>query len=269
MSENRISLKKMLSSGSVVFGSWAQMDSPEAVEMIGSAGFDFAVIDMEHGHFGLDSVPNMIRAADAFGISPVVRVMENSEALILKVLDMGAEGVVIPGVSTPEEARRAAIAARYAPIGARGACPTIRAAGHMPLDWGKYVKKSNTDVMLCLLVEGRQGAENFEEIVKVPGVDAVMIGPFDLSVSLGVGGQTKHPLVISKIEEMARTAGMHGVTLACNVFDFEPDDIRHEASRWIGLGARIIMLGGDKFFLMPSLRRARAAVEGLLKDTGK
>ena len=266
MISSKPTLKEVLSSGNVAFGSWAQMDSPEAVEMIGSAGFDFAVIDMEHSHFGLDSVPGMIRAADALGISPVVRVMENSESLILKVLDMGAEGIVIPGVSTPDEARKAASAARYAPIGSRGACPTIRAAGHMPLDWGSYASKANEDVLLCLLVEGRQGAENFEDIVKVEGVDAVMIGPFDLSVSLGVGGQTKHPLVISKIEEMAGTAGKHGVTLACNVFDFEPSDIRREASRWIGLGARMVMLGGDKFFLMPALRRAIGAVKDIVKD---
>lgn len=249
-------LKKLIKDGKVAVGTWAQMASAEAVEMVGSAYFDFVVIDTEHGHFGLDTALHMVRAAEASGTAPLIRISEKNPTLILKALDMGAQGVVVPGVSTKEDAEMAVKAARYAPLGDRGACPYIRAAGHTARDWGKYATDANENSVVCLLVEGAEGAANFEEIVAVPGVDVVMIGPFDLSVSLGVGGQVTHPLVIEKLEQMAGIAKKNGVALAGVIFELAPAQIKQDIERWMKLGSSVLMVGGDKMFLASAFRNA-------------
>ncbi|MGI6132281.1 MAG: HpcH/HpaI aldolase family protein [Bacillota bacterium] len=249
-------LKKLIKEGKVAVGTWAQMASAEAVEMVGSAYFDFVVIDTEHGHFGLDTALHMVRAAEASGTAPLIRISEKNPTLILKALDMGAQGIVVPGVSTKEDAEMAVKAARYAPAGDRGACPYIRAAGHTARDWGKYATDANENSVVCLLVEGAEGAANFEEIVAVPGVDAVMIGPFDLSVSLGVGGQVTHPLVVEKLEQMAGIAKKNGVALAGVIFELAPARIKQDIERWMKLGSSVLMVGGDKMFLASAFRNA-------------
>src|SRR5699024_4663404 len=120
---------------------------------------------------------------------------------ITKALDIGAEGVLVPQISTKEEAEKVVSAARYYPNGNRGACPFIRSGNHLVTNWEEYYTKANKDVVVMALIEGEKGLNNLEEIISTEGLDAIMLGPMDLSVSLGLGGELEHPKVVKFIED--------------------------------------------------------------------
>jgi 4-hydroxy-2-oxoheptanedioate aldolase len=253
------SFKQQIREGKPLLGTWVEICSPESAEMAGAAGFDFLVIDTEHGFFDIGAAENLIRAADAAGIIPFVRVARKEPHLIEKALDAGAEGTIYPGVSRPEEAREAAAATRYPPEGERGACPFIRPAGHRAQDWGEFARRSNEGAVNVLLVEGSEGVNRFSEIVAVPGVDAVMLGPFDLSVALGVPGEVEHPKVMEAFSRMIHTAGEQGVAVLPNVFAPEPAKAGELAAHWRSAGAAAVVVGTDKMLLADAFRRYREA----------
>ena len=256
-------LREKLGRGGVVVGTWVQMASEEAAEMAGYAGFDYVIVDGEHGHFGVETAARLIRAAEAAGTAPIVRVADHAPIGIMKALDAGAAGVLVPGVATAEQARRAVAAARYAPTGERGACPAVRATHHGLLPWPEYSAGANRDALVWLIVEGPDGARNFEEILGVEGVDGVMLGPFDLAVALGCDGDVYHPRVVERLAEMTRQATARGVAVAAAVFEVEPAAIRERTRTWLDLGCRILAVGGDRFVLAAGFRRARDAAVAL------
>ena len=261
---NRV--KERLSRGEIALGGVAQMSSPEAVEIIGAAGYDFVWIDMEHGAFYFETAVAMIRAADAMEMTPVVRVPDHTPSFIMRMLDAGVMGIMVPGVSTREHAEAVVRAARYNPLGYRGACPMIRAAGHQSENWGQFVKWSNENVMVWLLVEGKEGVDNFESIIQVPGIDAIVMGPFDLSQSLGHPGEITHPEVVSRIEGMFQKTRAKGIDMVTVVFSTEPDQMLIEAKRWVGLGSRIVAAPADKNFLTASFNSAAKNLRAIFKE---
>ena len=248
MDHSRQTLKQKLASERTLLGTWSQCASPEILEIIGYSGFDFTIIDTEHGFFGLETAENLVRTADAANISPIVRVMVNEPALIMKALDMGAQGVIVPQVTTRAEAEKAIAAARYYPEGSRGACPCIRAGQHYVTEWARYATKANQDSLLIALVEGKTRMANMQDIITTPGLDAVMIGPFDLSVALGVGGQLDHPMVIDYVKQILSLCQAHHVHLFVPNFDLDMSKIQEALQTWKALGARIFTVGTDKLF---------------------
>ena len=252
--------KKAIKEGKLVLGTWAQMNCPEGVEIIGKAGYDFVIIDTEHGYFGLETAENLVRAADASGVVPVIRVSENNPTLIMKALDLGSQGVVVPGISSKEDAVLAVNSSKYSPWGNRGACPCIRAAGHMAWDWTEYAQNADETTVVFLLIEGPEGIKNFEDIIAVRGVDVILMGPFDLSVALGVGGQVNHPLVIEKMKEIIKLALNKNVAMAAIAFDLEEDKMRATAQYWFDLGVKVILAGSDKMLLSHMFSRALKAI---------
>ncbi len=244
-------------------GTWAQIGSPETVEILAHSGFDFLIIDTEHGYFGVEGAENLIRAADAVGVPVIVRVQDKNPTLIMKALDLGAQGILVPQVSTREDALRAVQAAKYGPEGNRGACPCVRAAGYLTDDWSAFARRSNEDTLVFLLVEGVDGVRNFEEIASVDGVDAIMVGPFDLSVALGVGGQMDHPLVMEKMEQMVRIAREKGVATVSVVFDPDLERMADKAAAWIRKGVRIVTVETDKIMLSHVFRLVAKALNQL------
>lgn len=235
-------------------GTWIQFNNPEIVEIVGESSFDFVIIDMEHGNISEESAAHLIRAAEVKNLYPIIRVPENNASTIMKVLDIGAKGVVIPHIEKKEDAQRAVKAAKYAPIGERGSCPCIRAGSHFIEDWSSFSKASNADTSLILLVEGVEGISNFSEIVEVEGVDAYMIGPFDLSVSLGVPGEVTHPLVEQKLDEVTALAKQHGKEIIAVDFSRNESAIIENLDKWIDRGARILMTGINKMLVSQCIR---------------
>lgn len=242
-------VKERLGKGGVSLGATVFIASPEIVEMVGNAGYDFVWIDCEHGSFYLETAVQMIRAAEASNVTPVVRVPDHDPSFIMRILDAGAIGVIIPGITTKEQAQASISAAKYSPQGVRGACPNIRAAGHRAQNWPEFVRWSNENIMVWLLVEGVDGVANFDRIIEVEGIDAVIMGPFDLSQSMGYPGQVTHPEVVEKLEDMIKKARAKSIEVVTVIFNTDLENIKKDARHWVDLGCRILVAGADKGIL--------------------
>ena len=184
MRQNRV--KGLMREGKLALGKYVSLADPQVVEIIGIAGFDAAFIDMEHTGFDLPLVEEMIRASDLAGVTSMVRVPDNDAKLILRILDMGAEGIIVPHVDGLEGAKRAVDAVRYPPLGERGGAGGTRAARFGSVPWNEHVRQSNDEIILSVMTEDDKGITDVEAIAALDGVDLVSIGPTDLSQALGV-----------------------------------------------------------------------------------
>jgi len=170
--------------------------SPQIVEMIGRLGFDWVFIDLEHGSITIDQLDVLVMAADAAGITPIVRPSSNDPVAIGQVLDRGAHGIQVPHVDTADDARRAVAAARYHPLGERGIAGGTRASGYgIDFKPREYIDVSNREILVCVQLEHRKALDHIDEILEVQGVDVFFVGPMDLSLSLGKPGEFEAPEV--------------------------------------------------------------------------
>jgi 4-hydroxy-2-oxoheptanedioate aldolase len=195
-------MKEKLQRGGTAAGVIIQEPSAQVVEVLGLLGFDWVFIDCEHSGMSLEDVGRLVMAAELRGITPLVRVPQNLPEIILRYLDAGAMGIVIPGVETVEDARRAVSGAKYPPEGVRGLAGVRGADFGLSGPLGDYVKAANREILVLADVESREGVENIEAILDVEGIDGIAIGSNDLSQSLGVAGQTNHPLVVEAIDRI-------------------------------------------------------------------
>lgn len=202
-------LKRTFKEGGVAIGSFVTCESPDMVEIMALGGFDFIIIDTEHGSLSVETTKGLVRAAEYRGITPITRVTENSDTKILRALDVGAHGVQVPQVNTAEDAEKAVRAAKYFPDGNRGIALT-RAADYGNIGAFEHFKKANEETMVVVHCENIEGFNNLENIVELPGVDVIFLGPFDMSQSLGIPGQLDHPKIqeiSEKVIEITRKAG--------------------------------------------------------------
>jgi len=232
-------LKEVLKEGKNVFGPFMKFTDPAAVEIMGFAGFDFVIIDAEHGPISMQSAQNMIRSAETVNITPIIRVSSNDEALILRALDIGAQGIEIPQINCKSDALRAVKSVKYSPQGERGVCRYVRAANYSSMDKFKYFKSANEETMIIAHIEGVEGINNLDEILSVPGIDVIFIGPYDLSQSLGIPGELNNPLVTEKMKEVVLKCKENKVSVGTFV-----DDIK-TANFWVSLGVQYISFSVD------------------------
>ena len=211
--------KKLFETGERVAGLFFNAACPEVLEIAAYAGFKFGIIDNEHGSWDGATHAHMIRAADAAGMVPIVRVSRIDETEIKKALDCGAAGVMIPGVSSVEDAKLALKYSKFAPVGMRGACPYVRANQFSAGDKTKYFDECNKEQVVIMLIEGKGGLESFDDIIALEGVNCVFFGPCDLAVSLGHPGEDDHPEVIAAIKDMTARARAKGVYTGMLGFD--------------------------------------------------
>jgi len=254
--ENR--LKKILREGKVAIGPFMKFSDPAAVEIAGYAGFDFVIIDLEHGPLSIERAQDLVRAAELVGVTPVIRVSENSSSTILRALDIGAQGVEVPHILTGEDAKRAVEAARFSPEGERGVCRFVRAAAYSHLDRYQYFKKSNEEIIVIVHIEGLEGIANLKDIVEVSGLDILFLGPYDLSQSCKVPGQIDHPMVVEKMQRAVEIARKREVVVGTFV------ETRDEAKKWIKAGVRYISFSVDVGIYYQACARI---VEGLRSIT--
>ena len=209
-------IKSKFAVGEIAFGCSIMIPSPQMVEMVGHAGFDWVLIDMEHGTITLETAELMIMAAESVGLTPIVRPPSNSSADITSAMDRGAAGVQVPHVNTVEDARRAVAAVKFGPGDCRGL-----AAGTRPDRYGlaeampDFVERSNAESLVCIQLEHRSAIENVDALLGVEEVDVFFIGPSDLSQSMGFPGNPKAEPVnsaiaqaLSKIVAAGKTPGM-------------------------------------------------------------
>lgn len=248
MRPNRVHRK--LLAGEPIFGINLQFDSPWLVEMIGQAGFNYVMLDMEHG-FARMNLPILILAADAAGIAPIVRVADFSRADLLNALESGAGGIQAPMVDTPEQAQALILEAKYAPLGERGFSSVTRAADYGRASLDEFAAAANRETVLIVQLETRQALENAGAIASVEGIDMIFFGPGDLSQSLGLFGQEGSAAVREAIVRAIRAVGRR-VPVSTSAFSAE--DIRF----WKGHGVNM--------FLTSSVIPIRKALDGIQRD---
>ena len=235
MRENRILTR--LEEGRAAVGASLNINSPHLVEMIGSMGFDWVFIDCEHGSMSDSEAENMMRAAETYGIAPVVRVPANEPHLILRMLDAGAMGIVVPHVDNLEIAQQAAAAAKYPPLGERGSnygTGRNNQYGAGTSSALEYYAQSNGRTILFALIESQDGVDNIDEILSVDGIDATWLGPADMALSMGMPDQR----VVDEALDMVvrKTIEARKIAAATHPGPDGVDQLRH----FHELGARVL-----------------------------
>ncbi len=205
-------VKKALKEGKLQVGcSLSQIRSTEVPTILAKAGFDWTFLDGEHGRAGVETLADLSRASVAAGLCPIVRVADIQYALIARSLDCGAQGILLPRVETRDLLERAVSYVKFPPVGQRGF-----GMGAAHIEWEKatipqMIAHFNENTMVVLQIESQLAVDRRDELLSVPGIDAVMIGPADLSVSLGVPGEFEHPRMVGAIELVRDSCVKHGV----------------------------------------------------------
>jgi 2-dehydro-3-deoxyglucarate aldolase/4-hydroxy-2-oxoheptanedioate aldolase len=179
--------------------------------MLAAAGFQWAFVDTEHGGFDLETVQDICRVSNMCGLSPIVRVADLQYALVARSLDSGAQGLIFPRVESPELLERAISWTKFPPVGVRGYGLTAIQVDYESLTFSQIIEHVNANTMVVFQIETRRAFEAREELLSVPGVDAVMIGPADFSIALGVPGEFQHPKMVEAMEAIRDSCVRHGV----------------------------------------------------------
>ena len=202
--------------GEVVYGMMVRQGrDPGATTLVGKAGFDFVFIDMEHGAYSLDIVADLIRGAKSVGCAPIIRVPAAERYFISRVLDAGAEGIMVPMTSTREQAERVVSYAKFPPMGRRGVGLGNAQVDYAAVKASDFTAEANEKTLVIAQIENREGIGNIDEILSVDGIDLAVLGPNDLSFDLGYQGQTDHPKVVEEIQKVVdacRRRGKHSGT---------------------------------------------------------
>jgi len=228
-------VKQALRNGKSVVGTMvAEVRQPSVMQLLRNAGFDYVIIDNEHGPFSIETIADLSRAARYVGLTPLVRVPDLFYPYLAQSLDAGAQGVMIPRIFDAGQVREAVQMIKYPPVGRRG-CALSR--GHTEFKSGPLVESmasANDETMLIIQIETAEAVENIEEIVSVPGVDATLVGPTDLSIALGIPGQFDSPQLQTAIEKTIEAGRRHQVYPAIHVNDVA------QAVFWAKKGMRML-----------------------------
>lgn len=254
MPQQRVSVRQSLLERRISLGTWIQIGHTAVAEVLAEAGFDWIAADCEHTDIDLAAFTSLAQAMHGRGSVPLARVKANDTLAIRQVLDMGAEGVIVPLVNSAAEAEQAVRAAKYPPRGVRGYC--FSRMNNYGRDFDAYAASANDDIAVVVMIESRQGVENIDAILAVDGVDGVFIGPYDMSGSYGIPGQTADPVVqdacrsvVDACARAGKSAGLHVVIPTSDAIARAVDD-----------GFTFIALGVDTVFLSEAARRAIAEV---------
>lgn len=216
-------MHNMFKSGKLTVGSWITIGNAEVAEIMCQAGYDWLTIDMEHSAITVSKAQELIRIIDLCGVVPLVRVGVNDHTVIKRVMDAGSHGVIVPMVNTHEDAEKCVGAVKYPPKGYRGV--GLARAQKYGFGFADYKKWNDSESLVIVQVEHIQSVENLEAILEVEGVDGFIVGPYDLSASLGVPGEFDHPQVVEALERINTVAakydalrGFHVVAPDMNLF---------------------------------------------------
>ena len=248
-------IKDKLRRGEPSIGSWMSMAHPSIAEILALAGYDWVVVETEHTAIDVSEVMRLIIAIEQRGAVPLVRLAWNDPIQAKAVLDSGAAGVLVPMVNTRADAELAVAMTKYPPLGTRGV--GLARAHAYGVQFSEYVQHANDDSLLIVQIEHKDAVANIEEILSVPGIDGTFIGPYDLSMSLGIPGQLDHPDVVAAKRRVLEATLARG--LAPGIHLVHPDTAAAECARTIAEGYRFIAVGTDILFLGDSARALQAA----------
>lgn len=256
-------LKSELKAGRTVFGTWSMLPSPSVINVLANAGLDFVILDMEHGPMTFETAEMQLYAAEVAGCTPIIRLGEGSNPTILHALEIGARSILVSQVATPEEAQRIARAAKYHPEGNRGLSCFTRIHGYSDTNFADKLRRANEETFVGVLVEGETGMNNLEKIAKVPGLDMVYIGIYDLSQVVGAPGDVRHPKVLRAVRECVRI--IEGQGLAAG--SVGPD--RDYLKLLLETGFRFVSYRVDSAVLREGFAQARSWYDELKPAEGR
>lgn len=236
-------VKNTLKSNGVSVGTWLNFAHTSNAEILASSGFEFVGIDMEHSVIGLYEMQNVIMAIEAAGACPLVRLTGNDPNQVKQVMDAGAYGIIVPMVKTVAEAELAVKAVKYPPKGIRSV--GIGRAHKYGYAFDEHFNTANDESLVIVQIEHIDAVDVIDDIFAVKGVDGYMIGPYDLSGSMGIAGQVRHPRMLEAQAEILAAAKRKNV--APGIFIIYPDD--EAMQEYIGQGYQFIVVGSDLIFL--------------------
>lgn len=243
-------IKDKMRRGEPSIGTWMSMAHPSIAEILAMAGYDWVVVETEHTGIDVSEVLRLLIAIEQRGSIPLVRLAWNDPIQAKAVLDSGAAGVLVPMINTREEAELAVKMTKYPPLGYRGV-GLARAQGYGE-NFNEYVEHANDDTLLMVQIEHKDAVANIEEILSVPGIDGTFIGPYDLSMSMGIPGQITHPdLLVAKRKVLDATLAKG---LIAGVHFVQPRTALEDCQKAVAEGYLFIALGTDILFLGDSAR---------------
>ena len=248
-------LKRALREGKSAIGTMVvEIRQPSVMQMMANAGLDFVIIDNEHGTFNIETLADLSRTARQVGITPIVRVPEWSYAHVVQPLDGGAQAIMAPRITEPSQVVEILQMMKYPPRGRRG---SVVARGHTDLKSGSIVdtmRDANEESMLVVQIETKQALDRVDEILSIEGVDVALVGPTDLSVSLGIPGKMTDPMLVSSITAVIESCKRHNVFPAIHMNDLTL------ASHWAAKGMRLVSFNSEVGMLTNAVAGAVASI---------
>ena len=248
------SFKRRISERQILGGTWCNLGSTVTAEIAGLSGFDWVLIDLEHGSGTLTSLTPQLQAVGCTSAEAIVRIAANEPARYKRVLDMGARGVMVPYVNDADEAAQAVASLRYPPAGFRGVAKSHRATRYGS-EFESYFSTSADSLVLATQIETADALENADAIAAVDGVDVLFVGPLDLSTNLGIQAEYDHPkfeAALSRVSDAAANAGK-----ASGILLSEPDDVRRVAK----IGYTFLAVGSDIGHVVAGMKKNSALIE--------
>ncbi|GAA4430926.1 4-hydroxy-2-oxoheptanedioate aldolase [Georgenia halophila] len=242
-----------------LFGGWVCSGSPIAAEIMAGAGLDWLLVDMEHAPNGLESTLAQLHAISGYPVTPMVRVPAGETVVVKQVLDLGAQNILVPMVSTPEQARDVAAMAQYPLAGRRGVGSALARSAR----WNRvegYLRGAADHVSVFVQVETEDGIRNARDIAAVDGIDGVFVGPSDLAASMGLIGQQTHPDVVAAATGAMAEISAAGKPAGVNAFD------PTAAQQYADAGARFVLVGADVALLARGAEQLAATYIGNEKE---
>jgi len=248
-----MNLKQKLKNNELTIGSWIMMADSMSVEVMALAGFEWLVVDIEHTPIDMETVKTLIITIQANDMKALVRVSKNEEVVIKKVLDMGADGIIVPMVSSKEDAKQAVNFAKYPPFGKRGV--GLYRATKYGTKFEEYKKWVDEELVIIAQIEHIDAVNNIDEILQVEGIDGTIIGPYDLSGSMGYPGEFERDDVKEAVETVVQKCKVHNIPSGFHVVDTHPDKLNEKIEQ----GCTFMAYGIDYFFMRD------AAIAGMKK----
>lgn len=239
--------RNKLDNSECVYGIFMKTGDPMFVEAASLGGFDYVILDTEHGPVSIESQQNNIRAAEARGAVPIIRLKDSGENTVGKALDIGAYGIQVPQINSAEDAEKVVKFAKFYPYGMRGVCRFVRAADYSAMDRYDYFEDSK-NLLIILQLEGVKAIENLDEILEVDGVDILFIGPYDLSQSLGIPGQVNDPIVVEEMKKIVAKAKKKNKVIGTFV------DTPQDLVMWRELGVKYLSYSVDVGIFLDACR---------------
>jgi 4-hydroxy-2-oxoheptanedioate aldolase len=243
-------------SAALFSGVWLNMGSPDAAEIAGLAGFDWALIDLEHGSGDYKDLAHQLQALGGAVTAPIVRVPRIDADCFKQVLDLGPSGLMVPNVANAEQARTLMRYARIPPLGDRGAATSTRNSGY-GLHYARYLAEVNDNLLIVAQIESAEGIDNLEAIAGVDGIDVLFVGPTDLSIALGLESDPENPPFRAALQHVATVAAAHGKLAGALVRNQE------QVRQYLALGYRFIALGSDRSMVVKGMKANADFLAGL------